>query len=378
MSFNLHAIGLPDPMAQMDDEKTGNDTSQVRATCQGQSAERKSLDKRPKFGLQARMTMIVSRIILVMLLIALAMGQSDAQTPPQRVRIAYSSTGVNYVDLFLAKEKGYFREEGLEPQFIQMSTNLAITANIAGELDGQAAVGSAIRAVLRGAPLRVVVVTLRRPLFWLVVRPEYRSIKELKGKVLGISTIGGSQHTRAKGMLAAGGLDAEKEVTSIQISDQTMQLQALINNSVQITALSPPWVALARDKFKMNVLDSALERFAGIDSGLAVSFKLLQEKPDLIKKILRARAKANRYYLENEGEGSEFLARLYKVDLKIALESYRSSKPAFTSNGIPTDDEIKEHLASEAQILKLSKPASPSEIFDFSLQREVTRELGIK
>src|SRR5262245_19535800 len=305
-------------------------------------------------------------------------GRVSAQTAPQRIRIAYSSTGVNYADLFLAKEKGYFREEGLEPQFIQMSSNLAITANIAGELDGQAAIGSAMRAIQRGAPLRVVSVTLRRPLFWLVVRPEYRSIKELKGKVLGISTIGGSQHLRAKGMLAAGGLDAEKDITSIQISDQTMQLQALLNNSVQITALSPPWVALARDKFKMNILDSALERFAGVDSGLAVPIKLLQEKADLVKRVLRARAKGNRLYLENEKEGSEFLARLYKVDFKIALESYRSSKPAFTGNGIPTDDEIKEHLAADAQILKLAKPVSPSEVFDFSVQREVMRELGIR
>ncbi len=104
----------------------------------------------------------------------------------------------------------------------------------------------------------------------------------------------------------------------------------------------------------------------------------MQEKPDLVKKILRARAKGNRYYLENEREGSEYLARLYKVDFKTALESYRASKPAFTNTGIPTDDEVKEHLLSDAQILKLSKPASPSEIFDFSLQREVTRELGIK
>ena len=318
------------------------------------------------------------RLALSTWLILLATEQSIAQTSLQKVRIAYSSSGVNYIDLFLGKEKGYFREEGLEPQLIQMSSNIAITANIAGELDGQAAIGSAIRAIQRGAPLRVVVVTLRRPLFWLVVRPEYRSVKELKGKVLGISTIGGSQHLRAKGMLAAGGLDAEKDITSIQINDQTMQLQALVTNSIQITALSPPWVAVARDKFKMNVLDSALERFAGIDSGLVVSLKLLQEKPDLVKKILRARAKGNRFYLDNEREGSEYLARLYKVDSKAALESYRASKPAFTSNGIPTDDEIKEHLASEAQILKLSKPASPSEIFDFSLQREVTRELGIK
>ncbi len=325
------------------------------------------------------MKMILLRIpALFVALFLLATEPSMAQTLLQRVRIAYSSSGVNYIDLFLSKEEGYFREEGLEPQLIQMSSNIAITANIAGELDGQAAIGSAIRAIQRGAPLRVVAVTLRRPLFWLVVRPEYRSVKELKGKVLGISTIGGSQHLRAKGMLAAGGLDAEKDITSIQINDQTMQLQALVTNSIQITALSPPWVAVARDKFKMNILDSALERFAGIDSGLVVSFKLLQEKPDLIKKILRARAKGNRYYLENERDGSEFLGRLYKVDLKIALESYRSSKPAFTSNGIPTDDEIKEHLANEAQILKLSKPASPSEIFDFSLQKEVTRELGIK
>jgi NitT/TauT family transport system substrate-binding protein len=301
-----------------------------------------------------------------------------AQIPLQKVRIAYSSSGVNYIDLFLGKEKGYFREEGLEPQLIQMSSNIAITANIAGELDGQAAIGSAIRAIQRGAPLRVVVVTLRRPLFWLVVRPEYRSVKELKGKVLGISTIGGSQHLRAKGMLAAGGLDVEKDITSIQINDQTMQLQALVTNSIQITALSPPWVAVARDKFKMNILDSALERFAGIDSGLVVSLKLLQEKPDLVKKILRARAKGNRFYLENEREGSEFLARLYKVDFKAALESYRASKPAFTSTGIPTDDEIKEHLANDAQALKLPEPVPPSKIVDFSLQRDVLRELGIK
>jgi NitT/TauT family transport system substrate-binding protein len=301
-----------------------------------------------------------------------------AQTPPQKVRIAYASSGINYADIFLAKEKGFFREEGLEPQFIQMSSSIAITAGISGELDGQASIGSAIRAIQRGAPLRVVAVTLRRPLYWLVVRPEYRSVRDLKGKVLGISTIGGSQHSRAKAMLAMGGLDADKDITSIQINDQTMQLQALVSNSVQVIALSPPWVAVARDKFKMNILDSALEKFAGIDSGLAVPLKLLQEKPDQVKKMLRARAKGNRFFLENEREGSEFLARIYRVDIKTGLESYRASMPAFTRTGIPTDAEIKEHLVNDAQTLKLSEPVQPAKIFDFGLQSDVLRELGIK
>jgi ABC-type nitrate/sulfonate/bicarbonate transport system substrate-binding protein len=259
-----------------------------------------------------------------------------------------------------------------------MNSSTAITANIAGELDGQASIGSAIRAIQRGAPLRVVAVTLRRPLYWLVTRPEYRSIKDLKGKVLGISTIGGSQHSRAKALLALGGLDSDKDITAVQINDQTMQLQALASNAVQVIALSPPWVAVARDKFKMTILDSALDKFAGIDSGLAVPLKLLQEKPDHIKKMLRARARGNRFFLENEREGSEFLARVYRIDVRTALESYRASMPAFTRTGIPTDEEIKEHLAADAQVLKLPEAAQPAKIFDFSSQKDVLRELGIK
>ena len=97
--------------------------------------------------------MIPTALLLAVSLIgslSASVCQVSAQTAPQRIRIAYSSSGVNYVDLFLAKERGYFREEGLEPQLIQMSSNIAITANIAGELDGQAAIGSAIRAIQIG------------------------------------------------------------------------------------------------------------------------------------------------------------------------------------------------------------------------------------
>ena len=65
------------------------------------------------------------------------LGAADAQAL-QKVRIAYASSGINYADIFLGKEKGFYREEGLEPQFIQMNSSTAITAGISGELDGQA------------------------------------------------------------------------------------------------------------------------------------------------------------------------------------------------------------------------------------------------
>jgi len=111
---------------------------------------------------------------------------------------------------------------------------------------------------------------------------------------------------------------------------------------------------------------------------LAVAVKTLQEKPDLVKKLLRAKSKAARYFEQNEKEVSEMLAKMWNTDVATALESYRLAKPAFTVTGIPTEDEVKEYLILDAQILKLPQPVAPSSVFDFTIQREVDKELGIK
>jgi len=305
-------------------------------------------------------------------------SESPAQAPLQKVTISYSSSGITSIEFFIAKEKGFFREEGLEPQLVQMSANAAIAAGITGDLIGLSSIGSAIRAIQRGAPLKALSVTLRRPLFWLIARPEYKSVKDLKGKIMGIVTFGGSQHTAARKLIALGGLDPEKDITAIQVGEEARQLQALATNAIQVSAISPPWVLIGRDKFQMNILDSAIDKFASIQNGLAVHAKTLQEKPDLVKKILRAKAKAARFFDQNEKEVSQMLAKMWNTDVAIALESYRMSKPAFTGSGIPSDEEIKEYLALDAQILKLAAPMEPSQVFDFTMRREVNKELGIK
>jgi ABC-type nitrate/sulfonate/bicarbonate transport system substrate-binding protein len=324
--------------------------------------------------------MIIKLLFSVACIVALFATEAAlfAQAPLQKVTISYSSSGITSIEFFIAKEKGYFRDEGLEPQLVQMSANAAIAAGITGDLVGLSSIGSAIRAIQRGAPLRAVSVSLRRPLFWMIARPEYKSVKELKGKAMGIVTFGGSQHTAARKLITLGGLDPDKDITTIQAGEEARQLQALVSNAIQVSAISPPWVLVGRDKFKMNILDSSIDKFASIQNGLAVHVKTLQEKPDLVKKMLRAKARAGRYFEQNEKEMSQTLAKMWNVDAATALESYLMSKPAFTVNGIPSDEEIKEYLALDAQTLKLPAPMEPSQVFDFSLRREVNRELGIK
>ena len=145
-----------------------------------------------------------------------------------------------------------------------------------------------------------------------------------------------------------------------------------------MAALSPPTVILARDKFHMNILGSAMEDLSNLQNGTAVTEKFLRENKELLKRILRARAKANRYFWEKERGTSEVLAKFQNVDIAVARESYRLAKPAFTADGIPSSREIEEFLKADAELLKLKEPVAAAKIFDFSLQREVNRELGIK
>jgi ABC-type nitrate/sulfonate/bicarbonate transport system substrate-binding protein len=317
-------------------------------------------------------------ISILILLLFLVPRTAGAQAPLQKVSISMSSTGMPSIELFIAREKNFFREEGFEPQLIRMSANAAIAAGVAGELDALGSVGSAVRAIMRGVPLRILSVDLRRPIFWLVSRGEFRTAKELKGKHLGIVTINGSQHSAARKMLAIHGIDSDKDLTFVQVGDESAQLQALVSNSIQVAALTPPYVFLARDKFKMNVLESSIDKFSSIQQGIGVQVKTFQDNPDWLRRLLRVKVKAARFFHENEKETAEILARTWKTDVATATEWYRRCKPAFTPTGIPTDDEIKEFLAEEAQALKLTETVVPSKVFDFSLQRTVNKELGIK
>jgi ABC-type nitrate/sulfonate/bicarbonate transport system substrate-binding protein len=179
-------------------------------------------------------------------------------------------------------------------------------------------------------------------------------------------------------LISTGGLDPDKDIAAIQVGDESRQLQALVTNAIQVSAISPPWVFIGRSKFNMNILDTAIDKFASIQNGLAVHVKTLQERRELVIKILRAKSKAARFFDQNEGETAEMLAKIWNGDLATAQESYRATKPAFTTTGIPTDEEIKEYLALDAQILKLPEPVPASGVFDFTPQREVNRELGVK
>jgi NitT/TauT family transport system substrate-binding protein len=306
-------------------------------------------------------------------------SSAEAQQNLDRVVITYPSRSIASIDLYIAQERGFFRQEGLLAEVVQVRGNIGVTALLSGDAHAVNNVGTVIRAMERSdLPVKVITQSLKKNLFWLVTKPEVKSLNELKGKIFGTTTFGGAQHLAAARLLQKAGLNPDKDITVVIGGDVPAQLQSLVTGTIQLAALSPPTVILARDKFKLKIHGSTLDDLPNLQNGLAFTEKMLREKRELVRRILRARSRAHRYFWENERGTAEVLANYLKVELPIALESYRLARPAFTTNGLATEQEVEDFLRADAEVLKLREPVPAARIFDFSLQKDVNQELGIK
>jgi ABC-type nitrate/sulfonate/bicarbonate transport system substrate-binding protein len=321
-----------------------------------------------------------SRILsFTLFLFVILTSQALAQPAVEKIVITYPSRSIASVDLYIAQERGFFRQEALLADVVQVRGNIGVTALLSGDAHAINNVGTLIRALERSdIPAKVVSQSLKKNLFWLVTKPEITRVSELKGKIFGTTTLGGSQHLAAVRFLQKAGLDPDKDITVMIGGDVPAQLQSLVSGAIHLAALSPPTIILARDKFKLRIHGSTLDDLPNLQNGLGFADKLLRERRDLVKRILRARSRAHRYLWENERGTAEVLAKYLNVELAVALESYRLARPAFTANGLATDKEVEDFLRADAEILKLKEPVPAAKIFDFSLQREVNQEVGIK
>jgi NitT/TauT family transport system substrate-binding protein len=295
-----------------------------------------------------------------------------------KLTVAYSSRSIAPIDYFIAEQNGFFKAEGLDVRLVQIRANVAVMATLASEVDVLGSITTAISAAQRGAPIKVLAVTLHRPLFWLVARPEFKNISDLKGKVLGVVSLGGAQHTALRYMLRKGGLNPDTDATTIVAGDVPTQLQSLASNAIQAAALSPPIVIVARDRFKMNVLASVLQEYPTIQNGVAVTEKTLKAQPKTMRALLKARAKASRQFHENPQVPIDVIAKVLQVDKDTARETYLLSKSGFTQNGIVSEREAREYLKGDAERQKLKEPLPVSRLFDFTLQEEINTELGLR
>jgi len=108
----------------------------------------------------------------------------------RKVTVAVPVLDVTQSALFVARDQGYFQKEGLAVELILMRGGMANQALIGGNVEFTTVPTAGLQAALQGAPLKVVLSTFHKPMFWLYSRPQIRSVKELHNKKIAVSSLG--------------------------------------------------------------------------------------------------------------------------------------------------------------------------------------------
>ena len=273
-----------------------------------------------------------------------------------------------------AKEKGYYRDEGLEVQFILMNAVVASRALIARDVDFASLSGSGLAAILAGAPLRFLFSSLNRPLLWLYARPDIRDVKELRGKKVGVSSIGSNDDFLMRELLKRYGLEADKDVALVGVGGP-LGHAALRGGSVDAAvSVLPHNFRLEQDGFR-ELVPFIRQDWVDINGSAVTRDGLLTTDPMLVEKFIRGTFKGFLHYRDNRSGTIPIIARYLKINDDLAGKIYDVTRPVMTLDGSVSEELQRKSLEPLLRRLAPKEPPALEKIFDYSLSRKVRSDL---
>jgi NitT/TauT family transport system substrate-binding protein len=294
-----------------------------------------------------------------------------------KVRMSISAIDVSFLTGGLASKRGMFRDEGLDVELIRMNANVSITALSTGDIDYTMVFASVVRGALRGLPMKVVASFMDSSTHLLIARPEYKTIRDLKGKTLAVSNYGATSDVAARMMMKQGGVDPEKELKIIQLGAERGRYAALREGIVDVAVLSPPTDTDAQRQ-GYRILSRFHEHFKLPFTGVGTNLRKLKEKPDEVKRMVKAMLRANRFVRSNREGTIQTMMEWIKVDRESAVATYDSTWKIFSEDGGLSESGLKLVIDQGREAMKIERPVANSEVADFNIIREVQKELGIK
>jgi ABC-type nitrate/sulfonate/bicarbonate transport system substrate-binding protein len=291
-----------------------------------------------------------------------------------KVRISISNLSGQFMTFPLAHKRGFLKEEGIEAEIIRVTGGAGSAALSSGDLDY--GTGMAVGGAMTGLPYKVVACFVPAPVLSLVARPEVKSVQDLRGKTVGISNFGGLSIFAARVMGKYFGLDPDRDMKFVAVGAVEARFIRLTQGLIDAAVLAPPLDSEAKKK-GFNILARAEEILIFPETGLVASVKKIQEKPDEIKRVIKAGIKANRYIRSNRDGTIQFIMEWLKVNKDVATATYEGVVKVYNEDVNVCEKGLRVTIEERKQTLKITRDVPLSEIADLSLIKEVQRELGI-
>src|ERR671918_408358 len=182
------------------------------------------------------------RISLITLIMAFVTSVAHAE----KIRTAIPQANLNYLSIYVADAKGFFRDDGLENETVVISGPLSIAALLSGDVDFSGAGGSGMRAAIKGAPVKGIMFQADKVTFYLVADPNIKKAADLKGKTVAIGSAGDTQDRIITMFVERGGLSARDIVRIAMGANTNTRVMAIKTGVAHATTVDPSGLAFAQ------------------------------------------------------------------------------------------------------------------------------------
>jgi NitT/TauT family transport system substrate-binding protein len=318
-----------------------------------------------RFLSQPKLSLLLATVILL--------GTMPAEVmPAEKTRVAFSAVAPTQGVLWVADVGGLFVKNGLDAEIIY--TRAAIETLIAGEVQfGQMTGALMFSARLQGADPVMLAGVQDILNDRLIVRPNFNSIEELKGKRIGVFRFGSASHMRMLNVLPRYGM-GERDVTFLQVGDTPERLIALHGGSIDATLLSPPdhfHAVRAGMKILLNLRELNVP-YQG--TGLVTTQRLLARNRDLARRFLKTFVDAIHLLRTNPTLAKRAMAKYRQTkDEKQLEDAYQTLREMVKPKPYPSIDGFKTIIQDAIERVPAAKTANPKDFIDTSLLAELDR-----
>ena len=318
------------------------------------------------------MTIWLSILIVVTLLCVASNNNAQelVKTPVQIPAITPAATA-----FAVARDRGYYRQEGLDAQLIVMPSALGTQALLGGNVKFSTAGGAGLLPILRGAPIRFMFTTFSRPMFWLYSRSDIRSVENLKGKKVGVSSLGSEPDSLLREILKKHGLDGGRDVAIMPVGSGTARFFALQAGTVEAAMLSIPANLMAQDAGFRELVSFIDQEWIELQGTINVTDQLLGSDPTLVEKFIRATLKGFIHFRDLRSQTIGILIRFLRVKEDAAAKIYELMRPSLSQDGIVSEEIQRKSLEHVIDRVGLKEPPRLDKIFDYSVAVKVRNEL---
>ena len=315
---------------------------------------------------------------LLQLVLLGAFSLSLAAEPKRTTLGLTSRVGSSSLPFVIAEEKGFFKKQGLNTVVVVMQNQVVVQGVLSRNVDYGGTFSNFVGAALRGLPLRIVMAAMDGSDHVLVTSKSIKRVEDLKGKIIGISSFGGTPHSEAVMILRKHGMNPEKDVTFVQVGGSSRRYGALESGAIDAAMLVPPFNKIGR-KRGFNELLSFNDVVRIPFGGIAVHVDKMRENPEEIVRTIKAVLESIDYIQGQKTEMSSFMEKEWGLkDRVVREEVYHDIAALYSRTGIASDQMMENVINMTLGTRETKGDVSLSKIVNWSFAKRANEELGRK